>query len=231
MEKALVLFSGGIDSTICLALAIKKYGIKNVVALSINYGQRNEKELEAAKSIAKFYKVNHEIINISNLFKYSNSSMLKSSSKEIPKETYSKQLKKINENERVSTNVPFRNGLMLSICASYALENGYSVIYYGIHREDGVAYSLYPDCSFEFNYYMNLAIEAGTGNDVSIYAPLVNYGKSEIIKIGLDENVPFELTWTCYISDDFPCGECTACLDRIKAFKENNINDKLIYKK
>ena len=226
--KVVVIFSGGIDSTVCLAKAIDKYGNKKVCCIGFNYGQKNIKELECAKKIANYYKVNLDIIDISNLFKYSNSSMLNTSNIEIPKITYDEQVKDLKENENVSTNVPFRNGLLLSIAASYAISKNIETIYYGIHYEAGVAHELYPDCSEDFNKAMNKSIFIGSDKKVKVEAPLVNFYKREIIGIGNSLKVPFELTWTCYEKGDKPCLECCACRDRIQGFKENGLNDPLL---
>lgn len=230
MSKAIVLFSGGVDSTICLALAIKKYGKDNVCAIGIDYGQKNIKEIECSKVIADYYGVNYVNLYLANILSSAtNCSMLRSSKLDIPKISYDEQVKIKKKEENVSTNVPFRNGLMLCTCASYAIANGYDEIYYGIHLEEGVARELYPDCDEDFNMAMNLAIYVGSGKKVKIVAPLSGLLKKEVIKIGLDLKVPFDLTWTCYEEGDIPCGKCCACKDRIKGFKENNIEDPLVY--
>ena len=227
--KVVVMLSGGIDSTVCLAQAIKIYGKSNVIALSFDYGQNNSKELIKSREICEYYKVEHNIIDIKNIFKDSSSSLIKNSKNDIPHESYDDQYKKLKDNEDVSTNVPFRNGVLLSICASYALTKKASVVYYGIHREDGVAYQLYPDCSSDFDYAMDLAIYTGTGKKVSICSPLVDMSKKDIIALGTKLKVPFELTWTCYEDNEKACGKCTACTDRLKGFKENNLEDKIKY--
>ena len=226
--KALVIFSGGLDSTICLAKAIEDFGKKNVTALSFDYGQKNYKELIKAEELTSEYKIKHIKMNICSLFETSNSSMLRHSDREIPKETYDEQVKKLKGNEDVSTNVPFRNGLMLSIAASIALSKKIDIIYYGIHLENGIARSLYPDCGEEFNNAINEAIYIGTGKKVKVIAPLVNMTKKEIVALGAKMKVPFEKTWTCYENDEHPCGKCTACMDRIAGFKENNLIDPLV---
>ncbi len=228
-NKVVVLFSGGIDSTVCLAQAVKIYGNKNVIAVSFDYGQNNSKELIQSKEICDYYKVEHVVIDIKNIFEFSNSSLIKKSNRDIPHETYDVQYKKLKENENVSTNVPFRNGVMLSICASFALSKNAKVIYYGIHHEEGIAHELYPDCSSEFDYAMDMAIYTGTGKKVSIVSPLVEMSKKEIIELGTKLKIPFNLTWTCYEDNEYACGKCTACIDRIKAFKENDLVDPIKY--
>lgn len=228
--KAIVLFSGGIDSTVCLALAVKECGKNNVKAVSVNYGQKNIHELNQAKKIIDYYNVDHEIVDLTNIFSNNkNCSMIKGN-KEIPKESYEKQVENKKDDKPVSTNVPFRNGLMLSACASIAIDGEYEKIYYGIHLEEGIAATLYPDCSNEFNNAMNEVIKIATENKVSIYAPLVKMTKEEIIKLGLDLKVPYDLTWTCYEEDTVACGKCTACKDRLKGFELNNIKDPIRYR-
>ena len=135
MMRALVLFSGGLDSTTCLAMAVKKYGSENVTALSVFYGQKHKKEIEAAQNIAKFYGVELITLDLGKIFSYSDCSLLEGSSNEIPEGSYEEQLKETNGSP-VSTYVPFRNGLFLSSAASIALSKNCSVIYYGVHSDD-----------------------------------------------------------------------------------------------
>ncbi|MDY3828788.1 MAG: 7-cyano-7-deazaguanine synthase QueC [Clostridium sp.] len=225
--KVLVLFSGGIDSTTCLALAINKYKKENVIALSISYGQKHTKEIEASNKIADYYGVEHLQMDLESIFKFSDCSLLTHSDKEIPHESYEKQLEK-TDGRPVTTYVPFRNGLFLSVASSIALSKDCSEIYYGIHKDDAAG-NAYPDCSDNFNKAMQDAIYIGSGNNLKIKAPFVNKNKAEIIKTGLELNVPYELTWSCYEGSDKPCGTCGTCLDRIKAFEANGIKDP-IYK-
>ena len=133
--KALVLFSGGLDSTTCLALAVKKYGAENVTALSIYYGQKHDKELRAAEKVAAYYGVKLRTLDLALIFEGSDCSLLAGSDKVIPKETYAEQLSQTN-GKPVSTYVPFRNGLFLSSAASIALSENCGVIYYGAHSDD-----------------------------------------------------------------------------------------------
>ena len=226
--KALVLFSGGVDSTTCLALAVEKYGSENVVALSISYGQKHEREIESAEAIAKHYNVKLLYINLAKLFMYSDSSLLSHSGQEIPHEEYAEQLKK-NNGSPVSTYVPFRNGLFLSTAASIAISKGCEVIYYGAHGDDAAG-NAYPDCSDVFNDAMNKAIFEGSGRSVHIEAPFVNMTKADVVREGLRLGAPYEYSWSCYEGDEKPCCKCGTCLDRIKAFKANGVDDPLLVK-
>ena len=154
--KAMVLLSGGVDSATCLGIAVDKYGKENVIALSISYGQKHDKEIKASQDVAKYYGVEHLYLDLAKIFQYSDCSLLSHSDKEIPKEAYSEQIKK-TEGTPVSTYVPFRNGLFLSSAASIALSKNCDVIYYGAHSDDSAG-SAYPDCSDEFNKGINEAI-------------------------------------------------------------------------
>ena len=118
--KALVLSSGGVDSTTCLGLAVDKYGSDNVIALAITYGQRHTKEIEAAKAVAAYYHVEMLHLDLTPIFQYSDCSLLSHSDQAIPEESYAEQLQH-SDGKPVSTYVPFRNGLFLSSAASIAL--------------------------------------------------------------------------------------------------------------
>lgn len=225
-KKALVLFSGGIDSATCLALAIKKYGRENVIPLSIIYGQKHEKEIMAAQKILEYYGIEGLIFDLTTIFSSSNCSLLKNSTKKIPRGTYKSQ--KSNYDSIVSTYVPFRNGLFLSVASSIALSYDCQVIYYGAHKDDNVG-DAYPDCSSSFFHSMREAVYEGTGKQLVLYAPFIHKNKSQIVKEGLDLKVPYELTWSCYEGKEKPCRICATCIDRENAFLQNNQMDPLLY--
>ncbi len=216
--KAVVLFSGGLDSTTCLAKAKEEYD--DVIALSITYGQKHDKETECADKIAEYYGVELIRFDASTIFKDSSCTLLKGN-EEIPTGTYEEQLK---ENDVVSTYVPFRNGLFLSIATSIAISRNCDVVIYGVHKDDAAG-NAYPDCSEAFNHAMGCAIYEGSGYAVSVKAPFINKTKAEIVAEGLKLKVPYELTWSCYKGGDKPCGECATCIDRQKAFEMNGVKD------
>lgn len=226
--KALVLFSGGVDSTTCLGIAVDKYGAEEVLALSIYYGQKHSKEIEAAEKIAAHYGVKLRTLDLALIFADSDCSLLKGSSAEIPKESYAEQLSE-TDGAPVSTYVPFRNGLFLSSAASIALSNGCEVIYYGAHSDDAAG-NAYPDCSSDFNDAINRAIFIGSGNQLKVEAPFIGLTKAQVVAKGLSLNVPYELTWSCYEGGDVPCGECGTCRDRAAAFRANGFEDPAITK-
>ena len=221
--KALVLASGGVDSSTCLGLAVRDFGPDNVIALAITYGQKHEKEIEAARKVAAYYKVRLIEQDLTDIFKFSNCSLLQHSDTEVPEAAYADQLKE-SGGHPVSTYVPFRNGLFLSSAAAIALSNECSVIYYGAHSDDAAG-SAYPDCSQAFNQAMNQAIYEGSGHQLEIKAPFIGLTKADVVRCGLDIGVPYELTWSCYEGGDKPCGKCGTCIDRMKAFEANGVKD------
>ena len=222
--KAAVLLSGGIDSTTCLAIAIKKFGRENVVAVSIFYGQRHARELSSAKKIAEFYGVNHYEFDAAQIMSYSHSALMNSSTKNLEPTTYGEQVKK---NPRVETYVPFRNGLMLAMAASFVdgLFNGNDAeIFIGVHQDDS-AVNAYADCSEKFISAMNDAVNVGTYGKIKIVAPFLGMTKADVVKIGLELDAPYNLTWSCYERGEIPCGKCATCRDRAAAFAANGVED------
>lgn len=225
-KKALVLSSGGVDSTTCISIAIDELGIENVSTVSVFYGQKHSKELECAKKIAEYYGVKHYELDLSTIFKYSNCPLLSQSTEEIVHESYAEQIAKDGEG-MVRTYVPFRNGLMLSAVASLAVSiypDDMVDIYLGAHADDSAGRA-YADCSEEFTKAIGQAINIGTYEKVNLRAPLVNLSKAEVVREGLELGTPYELTWSCYEGGDTPCGACATCIDRAIAFKLNDISD------
>ncbi len=221
--KALVLFSGGVDSTTCLGLAVEKYGASEVLALSVFYGQTHKKELEAAKKIGEHYGVPVKRLDLASIFADSDCALLSGSDNAIPKTSYAEQLAH-TDGKPVSTYVPFRNGLFLASAASVALSHGCEVIYYGAHGDDAAG-NAYPDCSAAFHEVMHRAVYLGSGRQLRIEAPFVQMNKAQIVQKGLALKVPYELTWSCYEGGEEPCGACGTCRDRAAAFAANGIKD------
>lgn len=228
-EKALVLNSGGVDSTTCVGIAVDRFGAENVSTISVFYGQKHQKELECASKIAQFYKVQHLELDLSNILKYSNCSLLANSTEEIIHKSYAEQIAENGEG-KVSTYVPFRNGLMLSAVAAVAQSiypDDDVYVYLGAHADDAAG-NAYADCSEAFTNAMTEAINIGTYGKVHVVAPLVEMNKAEVVATGLKLNVPYELTWSCYEGGDKPCGTCGTCIDRANAFKANDVEDPAI---
>ena len=229
MSKCIVLSSGGLDSSTALGLAVKEHGPENVVAVSVNYNQKHTKELDCAIKIAEYYKVRHEVLDLSQIYQYSNCSLLKQSTEEVPEGTYAEQLE--GKDNGVSTAVPFRNGLMLSAVAALAQsiwpDDNVDIVL-GNHGDDAAG-NAYADCSLEFTEAIGEAIYIGTYKKVTVKAPFVNLTKADIVRKGLELKVPYELTTSCYKGNERACHVCGTCLDRIAAFRANNAIDPIEY--
>lgn len=230
--KALVLSSGGVDSTTCVAIAVEKYGKENVSTLSVYYGQKHNKELECAKKIADYYGLKHYEVDLSSIMQFSNCALLEKSTNHIEHASYAEQ-KSRKENGMVSTYVPFRNGLLLSAVAALAMSiypEDEVEVYYGAHADDAAG-NAYADCTPEFSEAMNKAINLGTYGKIKVVSPLINLNKAGVVSIGLSLKVPYELTWSCYEGGEEACGTCGTCIDRLEAFRINGVEDPIKYKK
>ena len=222
--KAAVLASGGVDSTTALAQAVERYGAAKVTAVSVLYGQKHIKELEAAEKIASYYGVEHISVDAAPLFQYSRASLLQGSPEPVPKECYADQLKKTQGKAPVSTCVPFRNGIFLAAAAGIALSLGSEAVIYGAHADDAAG-TAYPDCSPAFFEAMAAAVWEGSGRQIRLEAPFLAMNKAAVVEIGLRLRVPYELTWSCYEGGAEPCGQCGTCRDRAAAFAANRVSD------
>ncbi len=224
-KKAVVLLSGGLDSTTCLALA-KRDGFEPV-CLSISYGQRHEVELERAKAVAKAMGVNdHRTVSI-DLRAIGGSALTDSIA--VPKHDDVSQVKA----EIPVTYVPARNTIFLGIALGLAEVVKATDLYIGVNAVD---YSGYPDCRPEFirafESLANLATKAGVeGARFTVHAPLSGMTKADIIRAGIAAGVDYGLTHSCYdpSPDGRACGRCDSCLLRKKGFVDAGVSDPTRY--
>jgi len=224
-EKAVVLLSGGIDSSTTLAVAMST-GF-DVIALSFDYGQRHRCELNAAKQIAKNNGVREHIVLEMDLGRIGGSAL--TSNIEVPKRRTDKEMLY----GIPVTYVPARNTIFLSYAVALAEVKGASKIFIGANSID---YSGYPDCRPEFieafERMANLATKSGVeGNKISLEAPLIDLSKADIIRRGTKLGVDYSLTFSCYdpAEDGIACGECDSCLIRKKGFYEAGVPDPTQY--
>ena len=228
--KAVILSSGGVDSTTCLALAVKEYGANNVATISVFYGQKHQRELDAARRVAKHYGVRHNEYDLASVFHGSTCALLAGAPHEIEHRSYAEQL--AGRDGGVSTYVPFRNGLMLAVAASAAgsIFEGEDIrLYLGAHADDAAG-NAYADCSEAFLVAMGNAISIGTYGRLRLVAPFAGKNKAEVVKTGLSLGVPYQLTWSCYEGGEKPCGVCGTCRDRAAAFRANGVEDPVLSK-
>ncbi|CAB1277440.1 7-cyano-7-deazaguanine synthase [Candidatus Nitrosacidococcus tergens] len=222
MTKAVILLSGGLDSSTVLAIA-RSQGY-SCYAISFNYGQKNKVELEAAQEIAQHFKVaDHKIINI-DLGNIGGSALTDST---IP-------IPKASKGQIPVTYVPARNTLFLAFALGWAEVLDIQNIFIGVNSVD---YSGYPDCRPEFiaafEQLANLATKVGMeGKKIRVQAPLIGLSKKEVINQGISLGVDYSHTISCYQIDDKrrACGICDACTLRKKGFLEARIKDPTIYR-
>ncbi|WP_320663600.1 7-cyano-7-deazaguanine synthase QueC [Prochlorococcus sp. MIT 1223] len=211
-RKTIALLSGGLDSA--TAAAIAKENGHEVIALSFDYGQRHRQELQAATKIANHLKLKeHQIIKI-NLATWGGSS-LTDIRENLP-------TSKTSDGVIPNTYVPGRNTIFIAIALSLAEVRHAKQIVLGINAMD---YSGYPDCRPDyleaFQKLASLSNKAGReGNIIKLWAPLVNWKKTEIIKEALRLNLPIDLTWSCYSENANPCGKCDSCRIRDEALEK-----------
>lgn len=228
MKKAVILLSGGLDSATCLAIAIDSGFLP--YALSFRYGQRHEFELDSAKAVSKSMGVEEHIILDIDLRAFGGSAL--TDDIEVPKDRDETNIK----NEIPVTYVPARNTIFLSFGLAYAETLGANDIFIGVNALD---YSGYPDCRPEyiasFQHMANLATKAGVEekSDTNIHTPLIDLTKSDIIKAGLNLNVDYGLTHSCYDPEQngYSCGHCDACQLRIQGFEKVGLSDPIKYSK
>ncbi len=223
MPAAVVLFSGGIDSTTALYWALSRYA--KVHALTVNYGQRSQAEVRLARRFVRGLGIPHAILK-ADLRQIGGSALTDPS---IPLPGIKRQAKRPAAG-LPATYVPFRNGILLALAAAWAEVNRVSDIVCGFHVLDSPGY---PDTREPFVKAMEKAVNAGTGAALGgtrtrILAPFIRLGKSEIIRRGLRLEADYAFAVSCYAGGEIPCGRCSSCLLRKKAWREAGAEDPLI---
>ncbi|MFV7790976.1 7-cyano-7-deazaguanine synthase QueC [Aliarcobacter lanthieri] len=219
-KKAIVILSGGMDSTLSSYIA-KKDGYE-LIAVHFNYGQRTQnKELSAFRKICKTLSVVNKYEIDIPFFTQIGANALTDLSIDVPTGGL--------EAGVPITYVPFRNGIFLAITAAIAEKENATAMYIGVVQEDS---SGYPDCTDSFINSISKAINEGTKEDtnIEIITPLVHLSKSQIVQKAVELNVPLELTWSCYKEEDEACGVCDSCRLRLNGFLEANKKDPIKYK-
>jgi len=225
-KKAVALLSGGVDSSTAAAIA-EKEGFE-LYALSFRYGQRHEREIEAARKVADFLGIQNHLIIDFNLQAIGGSAL--TDQLEVPK---GRSPKEISHGIPV-TYVPARNTIFLSFALALAEKIEAEDIFFGANQLD---YSGYPDCREEyiraFERMANLATKAGVEGKtkIEIHTPLIQMTKGEIIKKGLELGLDYSLTWSCYdpTPEGLACGLCDSCQLRLKGFTEAGVKDPIRY--
>jgi 7-cyano-7-deazaguanine synthase len=224
-QRAVVLLSGGMDSCVCAAIAVKNHGVENVALLHAGYGQRTQqREREAFESIADFYGITQRLVVRLDHFRAIGGSALTDANIAVPENQHSASSKEIPV-----TYVPFRNAHFLSVAVSWGEVIGAQFIYIGAVAEDS---SGYPDCRPEYYRVFQELVRVGTRPEtqIAITTPVISLRKSEIIREGIELGAPLHLTWSCYQNEHLACGVCDSCVLRLRAFAEAGLCDPLSYR-
>jgi 7-cyano-7-deazaguanine synthase len=215
--KALVLFSGGLDSTV-LAAQLLADGAETRL-LSIDYGQRHAKELQQAEKIAEALGLPHRILRLPDLGPLLGGSSLTDDQVELPEGHYAEESMK-------ATVVPNRNMILLALAGGHALSLEFDTIAYAAHAGD---HTIYPDCRPEFADAMESALGLADWEKLSLHRPFVHLSKTDLVKKGAELDAPLHLTWSCYAGREKHCGKCGTCVERKEAFALAKVPDPTEY--
>ncbi|MGH9475838.1 MAG: 7-cyano-7-deazaguanine synthase QueC [Terriglobales bacterium] len=218
MKPAVVLLSGGMDSCVCMALAVREY---DAAVLHVDYGQRTEaREREACEAIADHYGIRRRLVVRTNFFRQIGGSALTDATLAVPADGLDLSVIPI-------TYVPFRNAHFLAAGVSWAEVQGAEVVIIGAVASDS---SGYPDCRPEYYEAYNQLLRVGTKDGtIRVSTPLLYAAKADIVRRGLELDAPFNLSWSCYQNSGPACGRCDSCRLRRRAFRQAGANDPIAY--
>lgn len=216
MKKTLIVYSGGMDSYTVLQRAREEGHLAG--ALSFNYGQRHDKELEVAAKVCARYGIPHMVVDITSINVLLQGSSL-TSGIEVPEGHYEEESMK-------STVVPNRNMILISLAIGYAVSQGYDAVGFGAHSGD---HAIYPDCRPEFVRQMDTLAQIANWEPVTLWTPFIHSDKTGILKWGLNHGLDYSETWTCYNGREDACGKCGSCQERLESFEQLGESDPIAY--
>ena len=225
-NKVLAIVSGGLDSTTML-WKLQADGYEVMETISFNYGQRHTKELDGLEKILSAFEeqfgreIESRVVDIRVMRDLAEAGAVMGN-EELPKQAYDAETQRV-------TIVPNRNAVFINLAAARAVAMEYRYVAYAAHSND---HSVYPDCRPEFVEAMDRALElANAWTPVNLMAPFVNSSKADIVRVGKELGVPFELTWSCYEGGDRPCLQCGTCIERTSSFVQAGTLDPLLTSK
>jgi 7-cyano-7-deazaguanine synthase len=228
-QSAIALMSGGLDSTIAIAVAIHEHDISVKAGITVLYGQKHHREVRAAEEVANYFGFTHYTVDLGSLGGIiKRSSALLNPDEPLPHDRALSEM-----TARVPRSyVPGRNTIMLALAQSIAEAYDLERIITGFNAVD---FSGYPDCRPIFveawNYLARYSTRRGYQDNrpIEVIAPIINKSKASVVALGIAYKVPFELTWSCYEGETHACGRCDSCRIRLDAFKENHMEDPIEY--
>ncbi|MBC2593271.1 7-cyano-7-deazaguanine synthase QueC [Ruficoccus amylovorans] len=215
--NAIVVYSGGLDSTVLLYELLKNG--HEVAALSVNYGQRHDKEITCAAALCQLLGIEHRVADLSGVVSLLGGSSLTDPAIAVPEGHYAEESMK-------QTVVPNRNMILLSLAAGWAISRKADCVAYAAHAGD---HAIYPDCREEFTDALDKTIRMADWHEVFVHRPYVQMTKAGIVARGAELGVPFEKTWSCYQGGDKHCGRCGTCIERREAFHLAGVEDPTPY--
>lgn len=215
--KAVVLLSGGVDSTTLLA-EIKRKSPEVIYCLSFAYGQRHEREVFSARQIARYYDVPHTVITLP-IDPFLGSALTDGGVEPVPHGHYEDESMK-------RTVVPNRNMVLISIATAFAISNECDTVAYAAHAGD---HAIYPDCRQAFVIAMRAVMKVADYREIELYTPFLHLSKAEIVARGIEQQVPYQYTWSCYEGGGLHCGQCGTCVERLEAFTLAHAKDPVVY--
>lgn len=220
-SRAVVLLSGGMDSSVCAALAARDY---DAAAVHISYGQRTEqRERRAFEGICDRLGIRDRLMVRNDALRAIGGSALTDTNIAVPMAAALSS----PESPIPVTYVPFRNAHFLAVAVSWAEVLGASKVYIGAVEQDS---SGYPDCRPAYYDAFNQVVKTGTKDGkIEIVTPLIKMRKAQIVRLGIELAAPFDLTWSCYVREDCACGDCDSCILRLRAFREAGVADPIRY--
>lgn len=222
-EKAIVLLSGGLDSTVSLALALETYDV--ILSLTVNYGQRAyAKELKASKLISESFGVSHDVVVLPWLAALLPKALQVRNSGSDDKEWLAGDQQTAEFFEAAPVWVPNRNGLFINIAATYAEALGAQVIIFGANAEEG---ERFPDNTPAFRERANALFDYSTLHHPRLEAPVETWDKPQMVRWAADHQVPLHFVWSCYDDGPTQCGQCPSCYRFKKALAEAAVESTL----
>jgi 7-cyano-7-deazaguanine synthase len=215
--RAVVILSGGLDSTVLLYSMIRDG--YDPIAVTFNYGQKHSREIECAKRTCQELRVPHRIFDLTGLAEVFGGSSLTSACLDVPEGHYQAENMK-------STVVPNRNSIMLNLAMGFAIANDIQMVAYGAHSGD---HAIYPDCREEFVEAIQHLATLVDYKPINIVVPFLHWTKAEIVEYGVNLNVSFNNTYSCYKGGEIHCGKCGTCTERKEAFALANVEDPTEY--
>lgn len=215
--QTVAIFSGGLDSTVLLHQLLAAGD--QVLALSVDYGQRHRRELTHARQIAEQLGIRWQLADLSAIRPLLAGSSQTSDDMPVPHGHYAAENMK-------QTVVPNRNMIMLAVAAGWAISQQADRVAYGAHAGD---HTIYPDCRPEFADAMRHAIGLADWHRIDLYCPFIKFSKADIVRLGAELQVDFAATWSCYAGGDLHCGLCGTCVERKEAFLKAGVRDPTQY--